>query len=71
VTAILFDPTDSRNVYAGTAYAGLFGSVDGGETWQPTGPSELAEESVETMAWGPEGEVFVASAGSVWIGRRD
>jgi photosystem II stability/assembly factor-like uncharacterized protein len=71
VTGILFDPKNSRNVYAGTAYAGLFGSVDGGETWQPIGPSKLAEETIAAMAWGPQGELFVASAGGVWTGRRE
>ena len=33
VTAILFDPNDPRNIYAGTAYAGLFMSVDQGALW--------------------------------------
>jgi photosystem II stability/assembly factor-like uncharacterized protein len=69
VTAFLFDPNDSRKVYAGTAYAGLYQSLDGGETWQPMGPPELAHEVVESMAWGPAGELFVASAGGVWVGR--
>jgi photosystem II stability/assembly factor-like uncharacterized protein len=71
VTAILLDPNDSRNIYAGTAYAGLYRSVDQGETWQPMGPAKLSEEIVETMAWSPEGELFVASSGGVWVGRRE
>jgi photosystem II stability/assembly factor-like uncharacterized protein len=71
VTAILFDPNYPRNIYAGTAYAGLFMSVDQGETWQPIGPSKLSEEIVETMSWSPEGELFVASSGGVWVGRRE
>jgi photosystem II stability/assembly factor-like uncharacterized protein len=70
VTAILFDPKNPRTVYAGTAYAGLYRSADGGETWQSTGPPELAEEVVEAMAWGPTGELFVASASSVWMGNK-
>jgi photosystem II stability/assembly factor-like uncharacterized protein len=69
VTAFLFDPNDSRKVYAATAYAGLYQSLDGGETWHPMGPPELANEVVETMAWGPAGGLFVASAGGVWVGR--
>ncbi len=69
VTAFLFDPDDPDTVYAGTAYAGLYQSPDAGETWQPIGPPELADEVVEAMAWGPAGELFVASAGGVWLGR--
>jgi len=71
VTAIIFDPNDPQTVFIGTAGAGLFTSADGGDTWQATGPPELAEEVVETMAWGPAGELFVASAGGVWMGSRD
>jgi photosystem II stability/assembly factor-like uncharacterized protein len=71
VTAIVFDPNDLRDVYAGTAYAGLFRSVDRGETWRPIGPPKLSEEIVETMSWSPEGELFVASSGGVWVGRRE
>jgi photosystem II stability/assembly factor-like uncharacterized protein len=69
MTAFLFDPNDQGTVYAGTAYAGLYQSLDAGETWQPVGPPELADEVVEAMAWGPTGELFVASAGGVWVGR--
>ncbi len=70
VTALMFDPNNSQTVYAGTAYAGLYRSADGGETWrQLIGPPELADEVVEAMAWGSAGELFVASAGGVWVGR--
>jgi photosystem II stability/assembly factor-like uncharacterized protein len=71
VTAILFDPNDSRNIYAGTAYAGLYRSVDQGETWQPIGPPKLSQETVETMTWSLGGELFVASSSGVWVGRRE
>jgi len=71
VTYILFDQDDSWTVYAGTAYHGLYGSVDGGETWQPMGPPELKAEVVESMAWGPAGELFVVSAGGVWMGSKN
>jgi photosystem II stability/assembly factor-like uncharacterized protein len=69
VTAFLFDPNDPGAVYAGTAYAGLYQSSDAGETWQTMGPPELANQVVESMAWGPAGELFVASAGGVWVGK--
>jgi photosystem II stability/assembly factor-like uncharacterized protein len=68
VTAFLFDRENPNVVYAGTAYAGLYRSVDGGETWQAIGPPELSGELVEAMAWGPAGELFLASAGGVWMG---
>jgi photosystem II stability/assembly factor-like uncharacterized protein len=68
VTAFLFDPQQAQVVYAGTAYGGLYRSLDGGETWQPIGPAELGGEIVEAMAWGPNGELFVATPEGVWIG---
>jgi photosystem II stability/assembly factor-like uncharacterized protein len=71
VTAIHFDPKNPRNVYAGTAYAGLYRSADGGETWEPEGPPELAEEVVEAMGWGLTGELVVATAGGVWMGIKE
>jgi photosystem II stability/assembly factor-like uncharacterized protein len=71
VTTILFDPMNPQTVYAGTAYAGLYWSDDGGETWQPTRPSGLADEVVEALSWGPSGELFVASAGGVWMGSKE
>jgi len=69
VTAILFDPKAPDTIYVATAEAGLYASADRGNTWQSIGPPELAEEVVETMAWGPAGELFVASAGGVWVGK--
>ncbi len=71
VTAILFDPKDPQTIYVGTAGAGLYTSADGGDTWQSIGPPELAEEVVETMAWSPTGELFIASAGGVWTGSKE
>jgi photosystem II stability/assembly factor-like uncharacterized protein len=71
VTALLFDPDDPQAVYAGTAYAGLYRSADGGATWQPFGPSGLDGEIVEALAWGPAGELAVATAHGVWMGSRE
>jgi hypothetical protein len=53
VTALAFELNDLQSVYAGTAYAGLFQLMNGGETWRPIGPPELNAEVVEAMAWGP------------------
>lgn len=72
VTAFIFDPDDSRIVYAGTAYAGLYQSLDGGETWQPmAGAPGVADEVVESLAWGPTGELLIATAGGVWMGTNE
>jgi photosystem II stability/assembly factor-like uncharacterized protein len=68
VTAFLFDAQNSQHVVAGTAYAGVYQSLDGGQTWQAVGPAQLANDVVNAMAWGPGGELFVASADGVWIG---
>jgi photosystem II stability/assembly factor-like uncharacterized protein len=71
VTAFLIDPHDPQRLYAGTAYAGVYRSLDWGESWQSIGPPELENEVIESLAWGPAGELFVASAGGVWRGLPD
>jgi photosystem II stability/assembly factor-like uncharacterized protein len=71
VTAFLIDPHDPWHLYAGTAYAGVYRSLDWGQSWQPIGPTELEFDVVESLAWGPAGELFVATAGSVWRGLPD
>jgi photosystem II stability/assembly factor-like uncharacterized protein len=68
VVALLADPNDPSRLYAGTAYNGVYQSVDWGYTWQPMGPADLADDVVEELAWGPEGELFVATADGVWVG---
>ena len=68
VTALLADPHHPSQLYAGTAYAGVYQSLDWGHTWQPLGPAELTEDVIEGLAWGPEGELFVAAASGVWVG---
>jgi len=68
VTAFLADPHDPQRLFAGTAYNGVYQSLDWGHTWQSIGPPELTGEVVESMAWGPEGELFVAAPGGVWRG---
>jgi photosystem II stability/assembly factor-like uncharacterized protein len=69
VTALLPDPQDDQKLYAGTAFAGVYASVDGGQNWQPIGSTELAAGIVEALAWGPDGDLFVATTGGVWRGR--
>jgi hypothetical protein len=71
VTALLADPDDPSQLYVGTAYQGLYQSVDWGYTWQPIGPADLSEDTVEDLAWGPEGELFAVAASGVWMGVRE
>jgi|GEM_PF-573145 len=68
VTALLADRRDPGRLYAGTAYQGVYQSVDWGYTWQPIGPADLTGDVVEEMAWGPSGELFIAAASGVWAG---
>jgi photosystem II stability/assembly factor-like uncharacterized protein len=69
VTALLVAPHQPGWLYAGTAYAGVYESLDWGYTWQPLGPPELTGDVVEGLAWGPEGELFAVSATGVWRGQ--
>jgi photosystem II stability/assembly factor-like uncharacterized protein len=71
VTALLADPADPSRLYAGTAYQGLYQSVDWGYTWQPMGPADLSKDTVEDLAWGPEGELFAVAASGVWMGVKE
>jgi photosystem II stability/assembly factor-like uncharacterized protein len=68
VTAFLVDPNDPQHLLAGTAYRGVYESTDWGRTWRAIGPADLAETVIESLAWGPEGELFVAAAAGVWRG---
>lgn len=68
VTALLADPARPQHLYAGTAYNGVYQSLDGGYTWQPIGPAELSGDLIASLAWGPAGELFVAAQSGVWRG---
>jgi tetratricopeptide (TPR) repeat protein/photosystem II stability/assembly factor-like uncharacterized protein len=35
ITAIVFDPSDAAVLYVGTANAGIYRSIDAGQSWQP------------------------------------
>lgn len=71
VTAFLVDPHEPRLLFAGTAYdKGVYQSVDGGKTWQPIGPGEVSEDVIESMAWGPNGEMFIVTTNGVWLGEK-
>jgi photosystem II stability/assembly factor-like uncharacterized protein len=70
VTALLADRHDPGRLYAGTAYQGVYQSVDWGYTWQPIGPADLTGDVVEEMAWGPGGELFIVAASGVWAGEQ-
>lgn len=68
VTALLADPARPQRLYAGTAYHGMYQSLDGGYAWQHIGPVELSSDLIASLAWGPAGELFVAAEGGVWRG---
>jgi photosystem II stability/assembly factor-like uncharacterized protein len=71
VTALLADPDNPGSLYAGTAYKGVYQSVDWGYTWQAIGPTELAADTIAGLAWGPAGELFVAASSGVWVGVKE
>ena len=66
VTSLLADPHKHEWLVAGTAYAGVFQSLDGGYTWQPIDPNELRDGVVNGLAWGPNGALFVLATNGVW-----
>ena len=66
--ALLFHPQHPELVFAGTAYAGVYQSIDGGAHWQPIGPADLSAETIEAMAWGPSDDLFVITPYSIWRG---
>lgn len=70
VTAFLLDEQHPSHLYAGTAYDGVYQSLDWGQTWQPLGPEDVAAEVIAAMAWGPEGDLFVITENGVWRGVR-
>ncbi len=53
VTDIVVDPTDSGVIYASTAYAGVYKSIDGGNSWQPI-MNGLNEGKVGSLAINPQ-----------------
>ncbi|MBI1876634.1 MAG: hypothetical protein HYR94_00025, partial [Chloroflexi bacterium] len=71
VTALLADPKNRGRLYAGTAYNGIYQSVDLGFTWQPVGLSDLGQDVVEELAWGPGGELFSVTTNGVWMGVKE
>ncbi|MDX1521311.1 MAG: hypothetical protein R3264_06765, partial [Anaerolineae bacterium] len=71
VTALLADPVEPDRLFAGTAYAGVYQSTDGGENWRPIGPPDLGETVIEAMAWGPDGELFIAAPNGVRRGMEE
>ncbi len=70
VTAFLADPKRPLHLYAGTAYNGVYHSVDGGQSWQAIGPANLSGDVVESMAWGPEEALFIVTTDNVWRGQQ-
>lgn len=69
VTALLADPLHEEWLYAGTAYRGLYQSVDGGQTWHSIGLEQLVGQVIESLALGQDGQLFVVATDTVWMGR--
>ena len=42
ITSIAVDPTDARIIYIGTALGGVWKTIDGGNTWNPTSDTEIS-----------------------------
>jgi photosystem II stability/assembly factor-like uncharacterized protein len=70
VTALLTDPSDPHFLWVGTAYNGIYQSVDGGQSWQAIGPDGLNDSVVKSLAWGADGELFAATKDGVWRGQK-
>ncbi|MCJ7435961.1 MAG: tetratricopeptide repeat protein, partial [Anaerolineales bacterium] len=49
VNAIVFDPTDSGVLYAGTKNAGFYQSIDGGMSWQPISMENVSSDVSEKL----------------------
>jgi len=70
ITSLFVDPLETRTVYAGTRWGGLYRSRDGGETWsRASGP--FTEASIFCLSGGSMQErtiVYVGTAGGVSAG---
>src|SRR5258708_3429885 len=77
VTALAFDPSLPGTVYAGTEFAGVWKSSDGGVSWSVTGPGlpsrggglalAVAGRSPSTVYAGTRAGVFVSiNGGATW-----
>lgn len=53
ITAIVFDPTDPGVIYVGTEGAGIYKSIDGGLSWQPS-QYGLSRSEISSLIIDPE-----------------
>jgi hypothetical protein len=76
VTAIAVHPTDANKVYVGTAYGGVYRSLDGGVTWAPIMDQALSlavgslaiDPSNPTRLWVGTGEANVSADSYFGVG---
>ena len=66
VNAVLIDPADHLNIFAGTNYNGVYRSTDGGSTWLQINDG-LLELSINRLGIDPENYLFAGTTeGSVY-----
>ncbi len=53
VTAIAFDPVDMDVIYVGTLHAGIYKTIDGGQSWQPA-QNGLKRAEVSSLVIDPQ-----------------
>lgn len=70
VTGIAVDPSNSRNIWAGAEVAGVFHSVDGGETWKQIPKFGGMEMGLDihglAISTGKPNKVLVATPDALW-----
>jgi len=67
ITAIVVDPKDRDVIYAGTTHAGVYKSIDGGNSWQPIHKG-LGRASISQLVFDPSdsGILYASTQGSLY-----
>ena len=66
ITALVTDPTTSTTLYAGTLGAGVFKSLDSGQTWQSFNPANFAtftNRLVQALAFDTSNNLYAGTLG--------
>jgi len=58
ITSIVIDPTDPKIIYIGAAQGGVWKTIDGGNTWNPTSDNEQSL-AIGTLAIDPANHLIV------------
>lgn len=65
IHCIAFDPDNKQVVYAGSAYGGLWRSIDGGKNWSNTNL-----DATEALEWSSVGDIAISKTGNkktIWV----